>query len=210
MRRRPPRASPVTESGARRFPLGRFSRRPVVLEEYTAWGSSCSRRYEAVAAGLLPRASSSPRSSAIGIDASTPRRKRRGARSAGYQHAHRSHDPGRERDPTNTCNGEPRRPRRLGHAAAEGLRAGSTRQFTFQISWTPASPTSRTSDEVLTVNRPKGVDAGDSGVVGGRIERLVATRRRRSLRTTSASATTTSSPAASSTPSRRATRRRSP
>ncbi len=66
--------------------------------------------------------------------------------------------------PTNTCNGAGAgsddhvvsvTPPRKGYAKVDA-------QFTFQISWTPASPDEQTSDEVLTVNRPKGVDPGDT------------------------------------------------
>ena len=35
-------------------------------------------------------------------------------------------------------------------------------QFTFQITWTPASPDETTSDENLTVNGPKGADEADA------------------------------------------------
>jgi hypothetical protein len=38
-------------------------------------------------------------------------------------------------------------------------------EFTFQITWTPASPDEQTSDEILTVNGQKGADEGDTEAV---------------------------------------------
>jgi hypothetical protein len=69
--------------------------------------------------------------------------------------------------PTNTCNGPG-----VGsddHVVSIAVpRKGYDRidaEFTFQISWTPATGDENTSDEILTVNRPKGADEGDTDSV---------------------------------------------
>jgi hypothetical protein len=73
--------------------------------------------------------------------------------------------------PSNTCNGAGT-PGEDDHqiqvaAPAKGY-AKVSATFTFQISWTPSSGQEDTNDEILTVNRPKGIDQGDteSGEVG--------------------------------------------
>jgi hypothetical protein len=66
--------------------------------------------------------------------------------------------------PTNTCNG-------AGAGSDDHVvsiaapRKGYDKidaEFTFQITWVPATGNEDTSDEILTVNRPKGADEGDT------------------------------------------------
>jgi hypothetical protein len=66
--------------------------------------------------------------------------------------------------PTNSCNG-------AGIGSDDHVvtiaapRKGYDRidtEFTFRISWTPAGGAEETNDEILTVNRPKGTDEGDT------------------------------------------------